>query len=216
MGAYASIDDWNRAISENGEYIMFATSEKLQNGDENKAPDVYEWHNGTVGMISDGHAPHGVGSEITPVAAMSASGSDIFFATPTALVGQDTDVLGDVYDARTGGGFPRPAFGPSCPSESEEGCQGKESAPPSFGSAASSSFIAGGNLTPPAISVAPSKESRPKPLTRAQKLAKALKACRGKPRKKRAACEAQARRKYGSKAKAKKKAKAGKGERRTR
>ena len=40
----------------------------------------------------------------------------------------------------------------------------------------------------------------PKPLTRAQKLAKALEACKKKPKKKRAGCEAQARKSYGPKA----------------
>jgi hypothetical protein len=40
-------------------------------------------------------------------------------------------------------------------------------------------------------------ELKVKPLTNAQKLAKALKACKKKPRKKRASCERQARKKYG-------------------
>ena len=48
-GAAADSEDWNRAISENGEYIIFTTAEKLQADDENEAPNVYEWHNGTVG-----------------------------------------------------------------------------------------------------------------------------------------------------------------------
>jgi hypothetical protein len=40
--------------------------------------------------------------------AISASGSDIFFVTRTELVGQDTDVLDDIYDARVDGGFQAP------------------------------------------------------------------------------------------------------------
>jgi hypothetical protein len=44
------------------------------------------------------------------------------------------------------------------------------------------------------------EESKPKPPTRAQRLAKALKACRKQTKKKRAQCEAMARKKYGSRA----------------
>jgi hypothetical protein len=197
LGASANIDDWNRAISENGEYIIFTTTEKLQASDVNKALDVYEWHNGTVSMISDGRGPL---TSVQEQVAMSASGSDIFFLTSTALVGQDTDALRDVYDARVGGGFPAPAAEPSC----SDVCQGAPSAPPSFPSAASSLFSGGRNLSPPLISVASSVSNKPKALTRAQQLAKALKACKGKPKRKRVLCESQAKKKYGGTVKTKK------------
>jgi Tol biopolymer transport system component len=206
IGAEANIDDWNRAISENGEYIIFTTAEQLQASDANQATDVYEWHGGNVRMISDGHDGQGVQLGIEPAAVISASGSDIFFSTGTALVGQDTDVLRDVYDARVGGGFRRPAVPPVCTPESEGGCQGKESTLPLFGPAPSSVFTGGQSLPPTTPSVAPlgaRVEAAPKKLTRAQLRARALKACRGKPRKKRKLCESQARRKYASKAKAK-------------
>lgn len=52
--------------------------------------------------------------------------------------------------------------------------------------------------------LAAKEESKPKPLTRAQRLAKALKSCRKETRKKRAKCEALARKKYGSRTKPKK------------
>jgi hypothetical protein len=201
IGADANIDDWNRAISENGEYIIFASEEKLQANDLNHAPGLFEWHNGIVSMISDGRDPRGVSANTF---AMSASGADIFFTTGTALVGQDTDVLGDLYDARVGGGFPAPPAEPSC---SADTCQGPPSGVPSFPSATSSLFTGGQNLSPPLISVATSMNTKPRPLTRAQLLAKALKACKGKPKRKRALCQSQARKKYASKAKAKAKAK---------
>jgi hypothetical protein len=210
-GAEADINDWTRAISDNGEYIIFTTNERLQNGDVNSAPDVYEWHDGTVSMISDGHDPQGVVSRLDipteAASGMSASGSDIFFFTHAALVGQDTDVLGDLYDARINGGFPAPEIPPSC---SGEACQGGASEPKSFPPAPSSSFTAGGNLPPPGPLPRPvTPKPKPKPLTRAQKLAKALKACKkDKPRRKRIACERQARKLYGAKAKARSKAKA--------
>jgi hypothetical protein len=227
-GANADSGDWSRAISGcpkgvsreergrcpegkyDGEFIIFATTEKLQANDVNEAADVYAWHNGTVRMISDGYDRQ-AGTANPGASGISASGSDVFFFTQTALTGQDTDVLGDLYDARIDGGFPAPAVEASC---SGEQCQGTPSSPPVFGSSASSVFPAGGNLSPLG-SVAPFTQAKPpakpKPLTQAQKLAKALKACKARPRKTRAACEAQARSRYGKKANAKRKVKAGKG-----
>jgi hypothetical protein len=201
-GSEADSEDWNRAISENGEYIIFTTAERLQGDHEGATPHVYSWHNGVVGKISPPGEPVSVGK--LPASGMSATGSDIFFLTRAQLVGQDSDGLIDVYDARVGGGFPAPAPEPSC---SGDACQGLESTAPSFGAAASSLSAAGGNLPAGTIvgggpSQAPVKPAS-KPPTRAQQLAKALKACRARPRKQRAACESQARRRYGSKGKAK-------------
>jgi hypothetical protein len=182
-GADAAADDWNRAISENGEYVVFTTSEKLQADAGEGVTNVYLWHDGKVSMISaeGGASP-----------AISSSGSDIFFETGTRLVGQDTDVQTDIYDARVGGGFPAPAQ-PSC---SGDACQGSPSPLPSFGPSASSLFPAGGNPAPPAPPPPPHEEKKKPKLTPAQELAKALAACKHKPKNKRAACESQARRRY--------------------
>jgi len=234
--ATADVEDWSRAMSgegeeageaphgHDGEYIVFTTNERLQASDVNQSGDVYLWHNGTVRMISDGHDPQGVGNEgpANPAngeggvtaAATSVSGSDIFFSTRTQLVGQDTDVLRDFYDARIDGGFKAPSVPIECPLES---CQGPTSPPEEPGAAPSSLFSAGGNLVGAvggtlAFQTATAK---PKPLTRAQLLARALKACKPKRgRKQRVACERQAKAKYASKANAKKKAKAKKTDRR--
>jgi hypothetical protein len=227
-GANADSGDWSRAISGcpkgvseeerekcpegkyDGEFIIFTTTERLQGDDVNEAADVYEWHGGTVSMISDGQNPLGTGPQ-PGASGISASGSDIFFFTQTPLVGQDTDAQGDLYDARVDGGFPAPEVEGAC---AGEGCQGAPSPLPVFGASASSMVAASGNLSPLG-SVAPFMGAKPqaktKPLTRAQKLARALKACKARPRKKRAACEAQARSKYGENANAKRKARAGRG-----
>jgi hypothetical protein len=60
-------------------------------------------------------------------------------------------------------------------------------------------------VSPPATAPAPppSAPLAPKPLTRAQKLTKALRECMMKPKRKRAGCEATARKLYGPKHKAK-------------
>jgi hypothetical protein len=124
---------------------------------------------------------------------MSPSASDIFFFSATALVGQDVDGLGDVYDARMGGGFKKPQKPLECEGET---CQGPGKEPPSFGAAPSSMFAAGGNLSPaaPGSGIKPAIES--KLSTEAQQLAKALAACKRKPKAKRAACESQAKKRY--------------------
>ena len=238
VGAYSNIDDWNRAISgeseaeapgktpeqrHDGEYIVFTTTEKLQASDVQKGTEVYEWHcpspcghpatEGTVSTISTGTDSEGAFKEGSGagLAAMSASGSDIFFFTGLPLVATDVDQYRDLYDARVYGGFRKPPAEPPCPPESEGGCQGKTSTKPSFGSASSSVFTAGGNLPPAKGEVLPKLEIKvaSKP-TRAQQLAAALKVCKGKPRKRRATCELQARKKYGAKAKAKKSQRRGK------
>lgn len=90
-------------------------------------------------MISDGQDPLGITQadnvsppiaapgSAGPSASLSASGSDIFFTTHTQLVGQDTDSLRDVYDARVDGGFPRPVVALPCAGELCQGSAGQPS-----------------------------------------------------------------------------------------
>jgi hypothetical protein len=167
-GAVANIDNEGRAISANGEYVMFSTEEKLSPEDNNglreengnvleTGNDVYLWHDGEVSLISPGQkgdevdlGTHGEPSE----PGLSASGLDVFFTTRQQLVGQDKDTLTDLYDARVNGGFPAPPGPPAC----FPGCQPAQGLP-TFGSPASMAF--GGfnvstitNLTPEPPSVA--------------------------------------------------------------
>jgi hypothetical protein len=197
-GGMPSINDVNRAISENGEYIIFVTSEKLQESDLNNASDVYLWHNGMVTMLSAGQDPEGVAT-----AAMSASGGDVFFQTHTRLVGQDTDELGDIYDARVDGGFPAPTPELSC---SGEVCQGSQSTAPTFGAPGSQSLAGSGNQFAPPFEEAlePKTKSKSSSLTNVQKLARALKECqKDRAKAKRAVCERTSRKKFAPKLKKK-------------
>jgi hypothetical protein len=217
--ASPTVNDSNRAISENGGTVAFVSAAQLQStdvvagsngscndgsGDDAGAGcEVYVWHEcpreacvgreaGEVNMISDGQDAAGA-----VYAGMSATGSDIFFQTDTQLVGQDTDHLGDIYDARIDGGFPAPAPEPSCAGEA---CQGTQSPAPTFGTPSSQSFTGGGNQTAPPFKEVLESETKPKskPLTRAQKLGRALEACKKDvSQKKRKACERAARAKYG-------------------
>jgi hypothetical protein len=176
IGAHANANDWNRQINEDGTEILFATPERLQADDINTGTepsceslfaggtgcDVYEWHEcedgackdgmaGEVHMITPGDDPTSQDTDLG-AASMSSSGSDIFFFTVTPLVGQDTDSLGDLYDARVGGGFPASTPEPSC---SGEACQGGASSLPAFAAPGSQSFAGGGNLTPGSTSFPP-------------------------------------------------------------
>jgi len=209
-GADADISDWSRAISDDGEYVLFTTNEKLAADDVNEATDAYLWHNGVVSLISDGQDPEGAGffrsagglgeAAPAPSVGMSSSGSDIFFFSHTPLVGQDTDVLRDLYDARSGGGFPGPAGAQAC---SGEACQSTASPAPAFGTPASITAAAGGNLVAQAfqetVQKPPGNPAQTK-LTYARRLRKALRRCRKhKSKAQRKRCDRLARRPPGRK-----------------
>lgn len=196
--------DTHPSVSSDGAIVVFRSSASLTPQAEAGVKSVYEYHDGHVYLVSDGHTNIGspelfVGSTLDGV---SASGSDIFFRTYGSLLPQDTDTLADVYDARVDGGFPTPSAPRGC---SGDGCQSPPDSTPSLPAAQSAVQSAGENLPPPQP---PPPKAKPKPLTRAQKLAKALAACRRKPKAKRAACRAQARRRYGSRRTAQKPARA--------
>jgi hypothetical protein len=187
----------SRYLSDDGR-VFFDSSDALVPGDVNGKEDVYEWEvdglgqnvyeyrGGQVYLISTGKSYRNsylIGS--------SENGSDVFFTTAEQLVPQDTDTQRDVWDARVDGGFPAPA--PPATVCEGEACQGPAAAPPVFGAPASASISGPGNLTP-----TPPAKPKPTVLTRAQKLAKALKVCRkDKPKSKREACERSVRRRYG-------------------
>jgi DNA-binding beta-propeller fold protein YncE len=150
----------------------------------------------------------------------SANGNDVFFLTAAKLLPQDVDSNFDVYDARVceqssgSSCLPQPELGqPPC-DEVQRACKAGPSPVPSFVAPASKSVSAPGNVTgaTPGSGTLPSKVTvKPKPLTRAQRLAKALKLCRSKykkDKKRRARCEAAARKRFGHASKHKKSKKA--------
>ena len=142
-----------RAVSDNGSTIVFTTSESLSPQAVDGVSNVYEWHDGKVGLISSGLSPEpGEDPVIDP------SGRDIFFRTAAGLVPQDTDGLRDIYDARIGGGFPEPPA-PQAPC-SADSCQGPLSVPPQVPTLGSLSQAANGNLAPPSPSAAATKSKR--------------------------------------------------------
>ncbi len=189
-------------LSDDGSRIFFQTAEALIPADTNGEMDVYEWEEegaescpqesgGCVFLISTGQS-----TDQSYFGDASADGSDVFFFTRQPLVSQDQDVSVDVYDALVDGGFTvqNPASSPlACAGEE---CRGAPSEATVLALPSSAAFTASGNLPPMVVLPAVIPKAKP-PLTHAQMLAKALKACRAKPRHKRHACEVRARRSYG-------------------
>lgn len=177
----------NRGMSADGQQIYFDTPDALVPQAVNGRRDVYEWENGTQYLISSGTDSHD-----SFFLDNSASGSDVFFATAANLAPADTDGAYDVYDARVTSSAQQQ--GQQVNECSADECQGAVAPSPSFGTPASVTFNGPGNFAPAAA--VPVKA---KPLTRAQKLAKAREACKREVRHaKKEQCERKARAKYGS------------------
>jgi hypothetical protein len=181
------------AVSSDGEVIVFTSTASLAPGLGQQANGqvsyVYEYEGGRVSLVSDPSVTTGAmgtffGSRLLGI---DPSGRDIFFETDGALVPQDSDTLADLYDARVEGGFSAPRQVSACASS----CQVTEILAPTLPSPATGTQPAGQNQAPAAPAVV-------KRLTRAELLAKALRSCRREARKRRRACQANARHRYGS------------------
>ncbi len=215
-----------RNLSDEGTRVFFQTQEALLPQDKDEQTDVYEWERegsggvdgctpssasfsagsgGCLYMISTGESP-----DPSYFGDASADGSDVFFFTRQSLVGQDRDENDDLYDARILGGIAtlNPPATTSC---GGEGCLVPAPTAPVFDAPSSATFT-GPPGPPPRPALKPKsltqaqklrralKLRRAKSLTRAQKLRRALKACGKKPRKRRHACEARARKRHGKRA----------------
>jgi hypothetical protein len=209
-----------RYLSDSGR-LFFNSHEALVPQDDNGTWDVYEYEPPGVGGCTTSSATFGErsggcvglissGSSAVESAFVEASedGSDVFFLTEAQLAPQDLDTAFDIYDAHECTELaPCPATvtaPPPC--DTGDACKPAPTPQPAiYGAPSSETFSGAGNVVPttapPAV--------KPKSLTRAQKLAKALKACGKRSKKRRAACERQARRAYGSAARAKRSRKGG-------
>ncbi|HEY3865875.1 MAG TPA: hypothetical protein VGL54_07310 [Solirubrobacteraceae bacterium] len=211
----------SRYLSDSGR-LFFDSADALVPQDVNGKEDVYEYEppglgsceassatfsaasDGCVGLISSGNSD--VESAFLDA---SASGDDVFFLTAAQLVSQDYDTAFDVYDAHVcSQGSPcvasPPVPPPAC--DTADSCKAAPSPQPEvFGPTGSATFAGAGNLASAVAKPPVRAKSKVKALTRAQKLTNALRACKGKHRKKRrrASCEAQARKRYGARAKEK-------------
>jgi hypothetical protein len=169
-----------RNISADGERLFFDSTDAIVPSDGNGRSDVYEWTEGAAHLISDA-------SDNNPAFFQDASadGNDVFFSTGARLVAQDTDEHRDLYDARVGGGYPRPPVPPaSCEGE---GCRAAGSSAPNGSSAVTGTFSGPGNPQPH------------KRKGNAKARAKALKSCRRKhkhEKQKRKKCESRVKKRF--------------------
>jgi hypothetical protein len=199
-----------RYLSDSGR-LFFNSNDALVSQDVNGQEDVYEFEpqgigsctssnvtfsaksGGCVSLISSGSSP-----EESGFLDASQSGGDVFFSTASRLTSQDYDTSYDVYDAHecivSVSCVVSPVSPPPC--DTGDSCRAAPALQPSvFGAPASATFAGAGNVA--GSSSKPTVSGRS--LTRAQKLGAALKACRKKPKRKRSACERQARERYRAK-----------------
>jgi len=154
--------------------------------------NVYEYEDGHVYPISNVS-----GGQESFFLDASPDGQDVFFGSADQLLPEDTGDNIAVWDARTDGGFPVNVGSAAC--TTAEACRAPSPPTPGiYGPPASATFSGPGNLAPPPPAVV-KPAVKPKTLTRAQKLANALKVCAKDKRKaKRAKCRELAKRKYGT------------------
>jgi hypothetical protein len=178
---------------------------------------------GCLGLISSGTSPREsafldasvTGGEGEHGEALDEGGGDVFFLTAEKLSPRDLDTSFDVYDAHecttASPCHPERETTVPAPCASSEACRPDAPAPPGgYGAPASAAPGAAGNLTPQVGVLTIKTVAKPKPPTRAQRLARALGACRSEhrhSRTRRVACERLARRRYGPPKRARKAAK---------
>ncbi len=216
----------SRYLSDNGR-LFFNSSDALVPQDVNGNEDVYEYDplgvgsckqetdptfskssGGCVGLISSGTAAEESGFlDASAAGGRDAEGNegggDVFFLTGEKLVSSDNDDAYDVYDAHECSSsspciVPPPVGAPAC--GTAEACRAAPAPQPAiFGDPSSATFAGIGNLTsPPGTGGMVTKS---KALTRTQKLARALNACRRRDRAhsvRRAVCERSARKEFGT------------------
>jgi hypothetical protein len=211
----------SRYLSDAGR-LFFDSTDDLTPGAVNGVEDVYEWEPVGVGGCSAGVGGQGVvfeaatggcvglvsgGSSSEESVFLDASGAglggeDVFFLTVSQLVPGDIDSARDIYDAHECSSVVPCSSGsvsvaPAC--DDTASCRAAPAVQPGIlGAPASATFVGQGNLVGGGQTAGPPAKVGVRRAVRAQKLAKALKACRANgARRRQAACEARAQRRYG-------------------
>ncbi len=149
---------------------------------------------GCVGLISSGESP-----EQSAFMDASENGDDVFILTSSRLSPQDIDTSFDIYDAHVCSASAPclPSAASPAPCDTADACRAAPTPQPEvFEAPPSATFSGTGNVNPVAASGAKSPQAKSRPVTPSQRLAGALRACRKKPRRERAACERVVRRRY--------------------
>jgi hypothetical protein len=202
----------SRYLSDQGR-LYFNSPDSLVPAATNGKEDVYEYEpsgvgscrspsGGCVSLLSGGSSDReSAFIEATP------DGSNVFFVTEAQLLPQDTDTAFDIYDAREcseASPCLTPPEAPAPPCEEAKTCR---PAPPAQqapgGPAGTATFSGAGNIPTgpaPGKQETRAKQQSKKPLTRAEKLKRALKRCRrhhAHSTHKRKLCERHVRKRYG-------------------
>ncbi|HTZ64512.1 MAG TPA: hypothetical protein VMB51_10435 [Solirubrobacteraceae bacterium] len=204
-----------RYLTDSGR-LFFDSPDQLVPAASNGKEDVYEYEPDQIGSCSAsagcvGLISSGTSQQESAFLDASENGEDAFFTTAAQLLPGDTDHAFDIYDAHVC------SQNSPCTSSTEtstEQCESTSSCHgPAPAAAAEIALPATASVatSPPAgakQAVAPAKTIiKPKPLTRAQKLAKALRLCRVEHKRsshKRSSCERRARKTYGPRPRKKK------------
>jgi hypothetical protein len=211
----------SRYLSNSGR-LFFNSADALVPADVNGLEDVYEYEPAGIGSCQSpayGQSASvvfsesvggcialisaGTSSEESALMDASETGGDVFFLTLSRLSPQDYDTSLDIYDAHectaSAPCAPAPPLAPP-PCTTGDACKPAPTPQPMlFGAPSSETFSGAGNVVPAASGSTVATKPKARPKTKTQKLAKALKACRKKPKRKRAGCERQARKKDGAK-----------------
>ncbi len=213
----------SRYLNDEGR-LYFNSPDELVPAASNGKENVYEYEPSGIGSCESSSGgcvallSSGTSSNESAFIEATPGGNDVFFVTAARLSPQDTDTAFDIYDARVCTPS-SPCLAPPAPAP--PGCSAADACRPAsgpvqapIGPGGTAMFSGPGNVAQqPAKLGVKGAQASSKPLTRAQKLAKAIKACRRQHRhskSKRKACEAHARKLYGPKAKAKKAVRASK------
>ena len=200
----------SRYLSNNGR-LFFDSADALVPQAVNGKEDVYEYEPQGVPEGNDGCGEasetfseaasgciallsSGTSDQESAFLDASEEGGDVFFLTAARLLPQDPDEAFAVYDAHEcSERSPCSPAAPAAPAPctEAEACRAALSTQPSFPAPPTATLSGTGNVVVPPT-------AKPGPLSRAQKLEKALKACRKLKREKRPACERQARKRYGA------------------
>jgi hypothetical protein len=204
-------------VSEDGKTVVFRSQAQLSPlalSAEEGCFNVYEFRwgarlsEGVVRLLSDGRDVQSLnnGSCGARFQKIDGNADNVLFTTDDPLLGSDVDGFGrDIYDARVGGGFAPVSVAAGGGVCAGDGCGGSVSGGPvSVPVVGSSGKSLEGNFSSPPLVAAGSpvkvsgKQKSSAGVVRARDLAKALKACKAKPRRRRAVCEGVARRRYAS------------------
>lgn len=104
-----------RIMTDDGETIFFPTPDPLVKGDVNQVTDIYEWHSGSVGLVTNGTTVDqlGGGAGYPKLLGIAAGGRDVFFVDVSRLTWDAQDSTLKIFDARIDGGFAQPSGPPA-------------------------------------------------------------------------------------------------------